>query len=344
MENNKEKKAQTSNDDLIEQLLSQAQKNDTIKLSQTKTSDADERLDSSLDEDEKVKRKSEIYKEEMDKTIEYSDFDYLKEEKEDEQLEIVEEPVKKITELEDELDSSVMNFKSEFADKPIVIKFEDVNLKIDREQILRDINLEIHEGEFVYFVGVSGAGKSSIVKLVYRELKNNKGKLFVLDKNVTKLRQRQLPNLRRRVGVVFQDFKLLPDKTIYENVRFSLDVTGYPRRKKHDQVLKVLKQVGIVAQKDKYPNELSGGQQQRAAIARAIVDEPAILVCDEPTGNLDPENAIQIMEIIADINNNGTTVLMATHDVGIVNKYKHRVVLMKNGRISNEGEGEYIYE
>ncbi len=141
------------------------------------------------------------------------------------------------------------------------------------------------------------------------------------------------------VGVVLQDFKLLPDKTIYENVKFSLDVTGYPRKKKHEQVLKVLRQVGIASQKDKYPNELSGGQQQRAAIARAIVDEPNILVCDEPTGNLDPENAIQIMEIITEINESGTTVLMATHDVGIVNKYKHRVVLMKNGRISNEGEG-----
>ncbi|WOO88223.1 ATP-binding cassette domain-containing protein [Mollicutes bacterium LVI A0039] len=224
------------------------------------------------------------------------------------------------------------------------MNFENVDLKIEREQILRDINIKIHEGEFVYFVGASGAGKSSLIKMIYRESKNSKGTLTVLDKNVTKLRQRHLPELRRKVGVVFQDFKLLPDKTIYENVKFSLDVTGYPRKKKHEQVLKVLRQVGIASHKDKYPNELSGGQQQRAAIARAIVDEPSILVCDEPTGNLDPENAIQIMEIITDINENGTTVLMATHDVGIVNKYKHRVVLMKNGRISNEGEGEYIYE
>ncbi len=348
MDNN-DKKLQTSNDDLIEQLLNQATKTEDIKISSEKSKDLEKRLDLSIDEEYKKKKTAEMYKAEMDKTIEYSDFDYLKEEKtEDLEIEDVEEkkPVRKITEmeLEDEIDKELMSFTTDTTGKDVVISFDNVSLKIEREQILRDINMEIHDGEFVYFVGASGAGKSSMVKMIYREAKNTKGTLKVLDKNVTKLRQRQLPALRRKVGVVFQDFKLLPDKTIYENVKFSLDVTGYPRKKKHEQVLKVLRQVGITAQKDKYPNELSGGQQQRAAIARAIVDEPSILVCDEPTGNLDPENAIQIMEIITEINEAGTTVLMATHDVGIVNKYKHRVVLMKNGRISNEGEGEYIYE
>lgn len=337
-------KLQTSNDDLIEQLLNQAQKNEEIKISQETSNDLDQRLELNIDEEYKKKKTAEMYKAEMDKTIEYSDFDYLKDDTQELKMEKPDAPVRKITEIEDELDKELMSYSYDTEGKDVVISFDQVSLKIEREQILRDIDLKIHEGEFVYFVGASGAGKSSLVKMIYRETKNTKGSLNVLGRNVTKLRQGQLPALRRQVGVVFQDFKLLPDKTIYENVKFSLDVTGYPRKKKHEQVLKVLRQVGITAQKDKYPNELSGGQQQRAAIARAIVDEPSILVCDEPTGNLDPENAIQIMEIIADINEGGTTVLMATHDVGIVNKYKHRVVLMKNGRISNEGEGEYIYE
>lgn len=340
-----DKKLQTSNDDLIEQLLNQAKKNEEIKISDKKENDLEHRLDLTIDEEYKQKKTAEMYKAEMDKTIEYRDFDYLKDDQDDEiAIEEVSEPVRKITELEDELDKELIGFSEDIDGKDVVIEFKDVALKIEREQILRDINMKIHEGEFVYFVGASGAGKSSLIKMIYRETKNTKGRLDVLGKNATKLRQGKLPELRRKVGVVFQDFKLLPDKTIYENVKFSLDVTGYPRKQKHEQVLKVLRQVGIASQKDKYPNELSGGQQQRAAIARAIVDEPKILVCDEPTGNLDPENAIQIMEIITEINEGGTTVLMATHDVGIVNKYKHRVVLMKNGRITNEGEGEYIYE
>ncbi len=343
MDNN-DKKLKTSNEDLIEQLLNQATKNEDIKISQEKSNDLNERLDLTIDEEYKKKKTAEMYKAEMDKTIEYRDFDYLKDETQELEMEEVKGPVRKITELEDEIDKDLINYAMDTTGKDVVIEFKDVALKIEREQILRDIDIKIHEGEFVYFVGASGAGKSSMVKMIYREAKNTKGTLTVLGKNVTKMRQGQLPALRRKVGVVFQDFKLLPDKTIYENVKFSLDVTGYPRKKKHEQVLKVLRQVGITAQKDKYPNELSGGQQQRAAIARAIVDEPSILVCDEPTGNLDPENAIQIMEIITEINESGTTVLMATHDVGIVNKYKHRVVLMKNGRISNESEGEYIYE
>ncbi len=340
---NKEKKLQTSNEDLIEQLLNQATKNEEIKLSQDKVSGLEERLNSTIDEEDKNRKTAEMYRAEMDKTVGYSEFDYLKDKKEEPVVAEEKEPVKKVTEIE-QLDKELISYSTDTTGKEVVIEFIDVALKIEREQILRDINMKIHEGEFVYFVGPSGAGKSSMIKMIYREAKNTKGTLKVLGRNVTKQRQGQLPALRRQVGVVFQDFKLLPDKTIYENVKFSLDVTGYPRKKKHEQVLKVLRQVGITAQKDKYPNELSGGQQQRAAIARAIVDDPSILVCDEPTGNLDPENAIQIMEIISEINKSGTTVLMATHDVGIVNKYKHRVVLMKNGRVSTEGEGEYIYE
>lgn len=340
---NKENKLQTSNDDLIEELLNKASVSGEVKLPKAKNENLEQRLEKTIDHEHNNEQVAKLYEEQMNKTADYERFDYLKDETQELKFDTSEKETKKITDIE-QLDKELISYSKDVTGKDVVIEFDDVDLKIEREQILRDINLKIHEGEFVYFVGVSGAGKSSMIKMIYRELKNTKGKLNVLGKNVTKLRQKQLPNLRRKVGVVFQDFKLLPDKTIYENVKFSLDVTGYPRKDKHEQVLKTLRQVGIAAQKDKYPNELSGGQQQRAAIARAIVDEPLILVCDEPTGNLDPENAIQIMEIITEINEAGTTVLMATHDVGIVNKYKHRVVLMKNGRIINEGEGEYIYE
>ncbi len=339
-----DKKLQTSNEDLIDQLLNQATKNDEVKILDKQNPKLSDRIDQSINVEDDVKTKQ-MYEIEMERQGKYKNFDYLSEESDDvEEVERESEPIKKVTELEAKIDSELMSYSTDTTGKDVVIEFKDVALKIEREQILRDINMKIHEGEFVYFVGASGAGKSSMIKMIYRELKNTKGSLIVLDQNVTKIRQKHLPTLRRKVGVVFQDFKLLADKTIYENVKFSLDVTGYPRKMKHEQVLKVLRQVGIIAQKDKYPNELSGGQQQRAAIARAIVDEPSVLVCDEPTGNLDPENAIQIMEIITEINESGTAVLMATHDVGIVNKYKHRVVLMRNGRIINEGEGEYIYE
>ncbi len=240
--------------------------------------------------------------------------------------------------------SSFNEYKQEKSMNPTIIEFKDIFLQIEREKILNGINLKIHEGEFVYFVGISGAGKSSMIKLIYRELKGTEGELIVLGSDVNKLKRKKLPELRRKVGVIFQDYKLLEDKTIYDNVKFSLEVIGYPRKDRKEQVLKVLKKVGLTTHKDKYPNELSGGQQQRAAIARAIVADPEIIVCDEPTGNLDPENAIGIMEILMDIHKSGTTILMATHDVGIVNRYKKRVVRIKDGKIVNQVYGGYIYE
>ncbi|MFV0288451.1 MAG: cell division ATP-binding protein FtsE, partial [Mycoplasmatales bacterium] len=161
---------------------------------------------------------------------------------------------------------------------------------------------------------------------------------------ITNLRNKDLPRLRRKICVIFQDYKLLSDKTIFQNVAFSLYVTGYPKNMIKKRVLEVLNKVGIEDQAQKYPDELSGGQQQRAAIARAIVDEPVILVADEPTGNLDPENALAIMELLVKINEEGTTVVMATHDVGIVNNFLNRVVLLGEGKVIKEAKGEYIYE
>ncbi len=234
--------------------------------------------------------------------------------------------------------------KKKIDPKKVIVSFEDVSLSFDDEVVIDTLNLEIREGDFVYFVGASGAGKSSLAKMVYREIKPTSGNLYVDGENIVNLKSNKMPYLRRKIGVIFQDYKLLKDKTVYENVRYSLDVTGYEKSKREDQVLKTLERVGLLEHKEKYPNELSGGQQQRVAIARAIVDDPKIIVADEPTGNLDPENALQIMEILMNINKTGTTFIMATHDVGIVNIFKNRVVLVKDGKVANEVEGEYIYE
>ncbi len=234
--------------------------------------------------------------------------------------------------------------KKDIDRKKTIVSFEDVSLSFDEEVVIDRLNLEIQEGDFVYFVGPSGAGKSSLAKMVYREIKPTTGNIYVDGENIVNLKSNKMPYLRRKIGVIFQDYKLLKDKTIYENVRYSLDVTGYEKSKREEQVLKTLERVGLLEHKDKYPNELSGGQQQRVAIARAIVDDPKIIVADEPTGNLDPENALQIMEILMNINKTGTTFIMATHDVGIVNIFKNRVVLVKDGKVANEVEGEYIYE
>ncbi len=225
-----------------------------------------------------------------------------------------------------------------------IIEFRNVGLNYDGEVILDEVSINIRKGEFVYLVGESGAGKSSLIKMIYKEISNTKGSVFVEKENISKLNHKELPRLRRKIGVIFQDYKLLPDKTIKENVAFSLEVTKYPKDKIQKRVEEVLKKVGISSQADKYPDELSGGQQQRAAIARAIVDEPIILVADEPTGNLDPENALSIMDLLEQIHKDGTTIVMATHDVGIVNNFAHRVVLLGDKGIVKEDEGKYIYE
>lgn len=242
-------------------------------------------------------------------------------------------------------DYRIQKMETKFmSDNDEVIKFDNVSLEYENEIVLTGVNLTICKGEFVYLVGESGAGKSSMIKMIYREIKNDEGTLTIKNKDVTRLKMKNLPSLRRMVGVIFQDYKLLKDKTIFDNVAYALQVTRYPKRKIKARVEYILDKVGILDQKDKYPDELSGGQQQRASIARAIVGDPEILVADEPTGNLDPENALAIMEILETINNEGTTVVMATHDVGIVNNFPKRVVLLGNGSILKETKGEYIYE
>lgn len=210
---------------------------------------------------------------------------------------------------------------------------------------INNLSIQIKDGEFVYVVGPSGAGKSTFIKMMYREEKATKGRIRVGKYDLMKIKDRQIPYLRRYVGVVFQDFKLLQHKTVYENVAYAMEVIEKsPREIKH-RVEDVLELVNLKHRMNNFPNELSGGEQQRVAIARAIVNTPGILIADEPTGNLDPETSMEIMDILERINEQGTTIVMATHNSQIVNEKKHRVIAIENGQIVRDQEqGEYGYE
>jgi len=188
-------------------------------------------------------------------------------------------------------------------------------------------------GEFVYLIGKTGAGKSSFLKLLYRDIKPNEGKIFVADYEVSSLPERKVPFLRRRLGIVFQDFQLLPDRDVYENVAFSLEVTGNTKRHIKQRVLEVLGMVGLSHKRKAMPGDLSGGEQQRVVIARALANEPRIMLADEPTGNLDPDASKSIMELFQQINNRGMAVLMVTHDYNVVKNFPARTVRIKDGNI-----------
>ena len=199
---------------------------------------------------------------------------------------------------------------------------------------LCDVNLQIGKGEFVFVIGASGSGKSTLIKLLYRQEKPTKGEVYVGGINVAKLRNGRVYKLRRKLGIVFQDYKLLPKLTVYENVAFALEVYGMKKDDIRRKTLKAIEQVGLKDKIRSYPDKLSGGEQQRVSIARAIVNEPKILICDEPTGNLDPKMSMEIMKIIEKINTDlGTTIIMATHDKEIVNKMKKQVITLKDGHL-----------
>lgn len=207
---------------------------------------------------------------------------------------------------------------------------------------LYGINLEIEKGEFVFIIGASGSGKSTIIKMLNRTEKPTKGEIFLGGINVSKVRNSQVYKLRRRIGIVFQDYKLLPKLTAYENIAFALEMYGLSKEEVRKKTLKALELVGLKARHKSYPNQLSGGEQQRIAIARAIVNSPKLLICDEPTGNLDGGFSTEIMKVLEKINSLGTTVIMATHDANIVNKTQKRVVALDNGKlISDVKEGGY---
>ena len=210
---------------------------------------------------------------------------------------------------------------------------------------INNLSIQIKDGEFVYVVGPSGAGKSTFIKMMYREEKATKGRIRVGKYDLMKIRDRQIPYLRRYVGVVFQDFKLLQHKTVYENVAYAMEVIEKSPREIKRRVEDVLELVNLKHRMSNFPNELSGGEQQRVAIARAIVNTPGILIADEPTGNLDPETSMEIMDILERINEQGTTIVMATHNSQIVNEKKHRVIAIENGQIVRDQEqGEYGYK
>ena len=210
---------------------------------------------------------------------------------------------------------------------------------------LYDFNLSIQKGEFVFVIGASGSGKSTLIKMLYREERPDKGSIFIGGIDVARLKDRKVYILRRKLGVVFQDFKLLPKLTVFENVAFAMEVFGYDKAQIQKRVLEVLDLVGLKNKVRQYPTQLSGGEQQRVVIARAIVNNPKLLICGEPTGNLDPDTSMEIMKVLENINNLGTTVIMATHDRDIVDKMKKRVILIEDGRLKKDYEkGTYYNE
>ncbi|WP_404454309.1 cell division ATP-binding protein FtsE [Oceanobacillus kapialis] len=210
---------------------------------------------------------------------------------------------------------------------------------------LNGISVDIKQGEFVYVVGPSGAGKSTFIKLIYREVKPTKGNIVINEINMTDLKERRVPLLRRDIGVIFQDFKLLPKLTVFENIAFALEVIEESPKKIRNRVMEVLELVGLKNKARFIPDELSGGEQQRVSIARAIVNNPKIVIADEPTGNLDPDTSWGIMKVFEEINARGTTILMATHSKEIVNTIKKRVIAIEDGLIvRDEHRGEYGYE
>lgn len=215
----------------------------------------------------------------------------------------------------------------------------------DGHKVLNNVNLNIQKGEFVFMVGSSGAGKSTLIKLLLKETEPTSGTIIINEKDITKCKRREIPLLRRSIGVVFQDFRLLLEKTVYENVAFAMEVIEAPPKEIRRQVPIVLSMVGLSKKSNLYPRQLSGGEQQRVSLARAMVNGPSILIADEPTGNLDPDMSWDIMRILSEINQRGTTVLMATHDREIVNAMKKRVIAVENGTIArDERRGGYFCE
>ena len=225
-----------------------------------------------------------------------------------------------------------------------MIEFRNVSKYYKSNVGLSDVSVKINDKDFVFLVGPSGSGKSTFIKLIINEIEADRGTIIVRGEDVTKMSARQIPGLRRNIGIVFQDFRLLPKKTVYENVAFAMEIVHAKRRQIKKNVPQVLSMMGIADKAKKYPDELSAGEQQRVAIARAIVNKPRILIADEPTGNLDPDTAWEIMQLLNMINARGTTILMVTHAKDIVDKMEKRVIAIENGRIVRDEFGMYGYK
>ncbi|MBR7122138.1 MAG: cell division ATP-binding protein FtsE [Oscillospiraceae bacterium] len=227
-----------------------------------------------------------------------------------------------------------------------MIEFSDVTKSYSvGTQALRGVNLQIEDGEFAFLIGPSGSGKSTIIKLITGELKPTSGTVHVNGYSLERIRKREVPYLRRTVGVVFQDFRLIDTKTVYENVAFAMRVIGAREREIRDRVPYVLELVGLENKSRRHPNELSGGEQQRLAIARALVNNPSTIIADEPTGNLDPARSLEIMSLLQEINNLGTTILVVTHENDLVERFRKRVIVLNDGVVVSDGlDGYYRYE
>ncbi len=228
-----------------------------------------------------------------------------------------------------------------------MIRFDNVSKQYGgtNRPALANVDVEIADGEFVFLVGTSGSGKSTFLRLVLREARPTSGRVFVADKELNRLASRKVPALRRTIGTVFQDFRLLPDRTVTDNIAFALQVIGKPRSHINKVVPETLEMVGLEGKGGRMPDELSGGEQQRVAIARAFVNRPPLLIADEPTGNLDPTTSVGIMKLLDRINRTGTTVLMATHDSGIVDQMRKRVIELSDGVVvRDQARGVYGYQ
>ncbi len=225
-----------------------------------------------------------------------------------------------------------------------MITFDHVTKRYRTNIGLEDVSVNIKKGDFVFLVGPSGAGKSTFIKLILKEIDADEGTINACGYEVTSLSNREIPLFRRKVGTVFQDFRLLPRKTVFENVAFAMEVLHKTPRQIRKQVPQILSLVGISDKAHKYPDELSAGEQQRVAIARAIVNNPIVLIADEPTGNLDPSTAWEIMDLLEQINLRGTTIVMVTHAKDIVDRMQKRVIAIESGRIVRDEEGQYGYK
>lgn len=224
-----------------------------------------------------------------------------------------------------------------------MIKFIHVSKSYNGySKALNDVNLEIHHGEFISLVGLSGAGKTTLFRLITREEEIDQGQILIDDIDISQVRKEDLPYLRRKIGIVYQDIKLLPKRTAFENVAFAMEVCGYRREKIDKDVPKILDLVGLLEKRDDFPHQMSGGEKQRVAIARALAHRPVLLLADEPTGNLDEINAKEVLDLLIKINQLGTTVMLATHAAELVNQIKKRVITIEKGRIIREQEkGKY---
>lgn len=225
--------------------------------------------------------------------------------------------------------------------QPVIITLKNVSVWFGERSILNQINLSIHQGDFSYLVGRTGSGKSTLLKLLYADQAPSEGEVWVDQYQVDKLTRKEIPFLRRRLGIVFQDYQLLPDRNVAQNISFALQASGWTRRREiKKRINEVLLQVGMAGRSQAYPHQLSGGEQQRVAIARALINQPAVLIADEPTGNLDPEAAKYVMDILRKINYQGTATLMATHEYNLIRDYPGQVIELKDGEIYQYPESQ----